>query len=223
MFTSSSIIHSKLKASIEFKDIETFSFVGKIFRVITKNNEEFTCKLSDKKKISEFYAAFLSKYGDVNIPPLQVLHQTELSHLEELQNYGTVLSFPAGATIVALLDTVPCLYQILSGDCRLISGTDKYSILEEINLSDGDFFGEYSFLCGEFPVSAVFAVSDCKVVAFDRKNLAEFTKGNEALAHSLLAFLAESISENVDSRFKLRGTNLGPSSLKQPRSKVQYK
>lgn len=109
--------------------------------------------------------------------------------LQQLRSHARLRTIARGATVFAKGDPGSSLFAILEGQVKVVSfsAQGKYAVFNV--LSAGDIFGEIALLDGGERTADVIAITDCKLIAIERRDFLPLVHSSSDVAQKLIEVL----------------------------------
>lgn len=129
--------------------------------------------------------ALRSYMKDVGIPLFFGLPPEKVS---ELIDKMSVRRYEKNCVVISQGERGDSMFVIRSGTVKVLRREDDGKAVLLATLSDGDVFGEMSFLTGKVRSATVVTTSECELLELNKKDLDEFMHKNPRLQKALKAF-----------------------------------
>jgi len=143
------------------------------------------------KKSNVFFCNALPSQTEISL-----FKSLPLSEIEELRAESEVLFFQKCSMVVKEEDNGDSLYVVKRGNLKVVTHfMDK--AVELGSLSEGDIFGEITFLTGRPRTASVIAASDVEIMEIKKPLIKELTKKHPQVSSVLRGFYESRVQEII--------------------------
>lgn len=139
-----------------------------------------------------FILWFENRIGQFDEDERQFVHDALMDlrpvHAARMVRIGEVETVGEGQRLLEQGETPERLYYLLSGEVRIVQDGQQVGACHR-----GDFLGEMSFLSGSVANATALAAEPCRVLVFERAQLAAMLERREPLRHALHAGVSRNL------------------------------